>query len=25
MTHGKNLVIHKGIHEKGSGSVKFLN
>jgi hypothetical protein len=25
MTQGKNLVIHKGIHEKGNGKVKFLN
>jgi hypothetical protein len=25
MTQGKNLVIHKGIHGKGNGDVKFLN
>jgi len=25
MTQGKNLVIHKGIHGKRSGKVKFLN
>ena len=25
ITHGKNLVIHKGIHGKGKGEVKFLN
>jgi hypothetical protein len=25
ITQGRNLVIHKGIQEKGKGEVKFLN